>query len=220
VRRRGLLLLLGGTVALRPGDAAAQPSVPVVGVLYLGNEESFRSALGAIRDGLRSNGLVEGATIRLVVRYADGDLGRLVQLARDLGAAGSRLIVTSGTTSVRAVHEALPSMPIVMAGSADPVEMGFARSLARPGGKITGISILGTELIGKRIQLLKELVPTAKTFVALLHAANPGNEVFRRTFASAAQSLHIDIKVREFGHRKKSRMLWRGPPGCRPAACL
>jgi len=188
-----LCAALAGTRALaqRPGE------VPVVGALFLGSEESFRDAVEALRDGLRSNGLIENVTVRLVIRYADGDADRLAPLARDLVAARSRLIITIGTTSVHAVHAALPDMPIVMAGSADPVEMGFARSLARPGGKITGISILGRELIGKRMELLTELVPTAKTFVALLNASNPGNSVFREALAGATQSLGVDIRVRE-----------------------
>ena len=93
------------------------------------------------------------------------------------------MIVATGTTAVAAVQSAVPTIPIVMAGSADPVAMGFAQSLARPGGRITGISILGAELIGKHIELLKELVPAARAFAALLQNANPGNPRFREAFA-------------------------------------
>jgi putative ABC transport system substrate-binding protein len=199
LHRRTVTWALGAALASTGTFAFAQrpDAVPIVGVLLLGNEESFRDSLDAIRDGLRLNGLVDGVTVRLVVRYADGDPDRLAPLARELAGGACRLIVTTGTTSVRAVQATLPDMPIVMAGSADPVEQGFARSLARPGGKITGVSILGSELLGKRMELPKDLVPTAKTLAALLHAANPGNDVFRRAFATAAQSLNVDIKVRE-----------------------
>ena len=195
--RRALALVLPVVVASRPAFAQRLDGVPVVGALFLGSEKSETLRLEEMREGLRSNGLREGVTVHLVVRYADGDVDRLAPLARELAAAGSRLVVTAGTTSVRAVQSALPSMPVVMAGSADPVEMGFARSLARPGGKITGISILGSEMIGKRIELLTELVPTAKTFAALLHAANPGREVFRRALDAAARALKVEIHMRE-----------------------
>ncbi len=195
--RRALALVLPAVVASKPACAQRPDRVPIVGALFLGSEKSETLPLEAMREGLRSNGLREGVTVHLVVRYADGDPDRLAPLARELAAAGSRLIVTAGTTSVSAVQSALPSMPIVMAGSADPVEMGFAHSLARPGGKITGISIFGSELIGKRIELLVELVPTTKTFAALVHAANPGRERFRRALDMAARALKVEIHMRE-----------------------
>ncbi|MDP1962916.1 MAG: ABC transporter substrate-binding protein [Reyranella sp.] len=195
--RRALALVLLVIVASEPAFAQRPDGVPIVGALFLGSEESEARRLEALRDGLRSNGLIEGVAVHLVARYADSDADRLVPLARELAAAGSRLIVTIGTTSVRAVQTALPGMPIVMNGSADPVETGIVRSLSRPGGKITGISILGSGLIGKRVEILKELVPTAKTFAALLHSANPGNEVFRQALATAAQALQVEIQVRE-----------------------
>jgi putative tryptophan/tyrosine transport system substrate-binding protein len=195
--RRALALVLPVVAASRPAFAQRPDGGPVVGVLFLGDEKSEALRLEAMREGLRSNGLIEGVTVHLVARYADGDADRLAPLARELAATGSRLIVTIGTTSVRAVQSVMPNMPIVMAGSADPIEMGFARSLSRPGGKITGISILGSGLIGKRVELLKELVPTAKTFAALMHSANPGNEVFRQALATAAQALRVEVQVRE-----------------------
>lgn len=197
LNRRAMVLALPAALASKPGVAQRPDGVPVVGVLLVGNEQASRLLIVPIREGLQANGLIEGVTVHLAVRYADGDANRLAPLAHELAAAGSRLIVTAGTTAVRAVQAALPSMPIVMAGSADPVVMGFAQSLARPGGKITGISILGSELIGKRIELLKELVPAAKTLAALLNASNPGNEVFRRALATAAQALQVEIQVRE-----------------------
>jgi putative ABC transport system substrate-binding protein len=84
-------------------------------------------------------------------------------------------------------------VPIVMAGSADPVAMGFAQSLARPGGRITGISILGEELIGKQVQLLKEILPAARSFTAFLQPANPGNPAFRKAYDKVSKALDVQI---------------------------
>jgi len=103
---------------------------------------------------------------RLLARFAESRPDRLSNLARELAQAGSRVIVTSGTTAVSAVDSTLPQVPVVIAGSADPVLMEFAKSLARPGGTVTGISILGAETqLGKSIELLKELVPSARTMI-------------------------------------------------------
>jgi ABC-type uncharacterized transport system substrate-binding protein len=197
MNRREIIAGLALSLVARDAWAQRAADVPVVGLLRLGVGAEETAYVEAVREGLRDNGLVEGVNVRLVVRFAEGEPERLPQLARELAAVGSRLIVTGGTTSVRAVKTALPDMPIVMAGSADPVAMGFAQSLARPGGKITGISILGSDMIGKRIELLKELVPQAKAFAAVLQAANPGNEQFRHALALAGRALEVDIHVRE-----------------------
>jgi putative tryptophan/tyrosine transport system substrate-binding protein len=195
VRRREFIALLGGA-AVWPLVARAQPKeMPIVGVLRLDNEQHW--FLESLREGLRDHGLVEGVNVKLLIRFADGDPAQLPGRARELAAAGSRVIVTNGTTLVAAVYSAAPSMPIVMAGSADPVAMGFAQSLARPGGRITGISILGAELIGKHMELLKDIAPKARLFVALLQSANPGNNRFRQAFADAGRTLAVEIQVRE-----------------------
>ncbi len=201
-RRDFIITTLGSAAWWLPAVQVAlgqrSADMQVVGLLWLGSDDEQLDQ--AFRDGLRDNGLIDGANIRVLVRFAENNPGRLADLARELAQAGSRLIVTSGTTAVRAAHTSLPAMPIVMAGSADPVEVGFAQSLARPGGKITGISIMGGPLLGKQIELLKELLPSAKAFAAFLHAANPGNDVFRRGLASAGRSLNVEMHFRDIHH--------------------
>jgi putative tryptophan/tyrosine transport system substrate-binding protein len=193
MNRREVIAAL--TLPFLTGTVRAQQSeTPIVGVLRLDDERNFVEWL---RQGLRDNGFTDGFNVRVVSRFADADPARLPQLARDLAALGSRVIVATGTTAVAAVHSAAPTIPLVMAGSADPVAMGFAQSLARPGGRITGISILGAEMIGKHIELLKELVPAARAFAALLQNANPGNPRFREAFAAAGRSLAVEIQIRE-----------------------
>jgi len=196
-RRRfqgGLGALLGSTSLPVYGQSK---DTPVVGVLIPATEDQIRPHLAALRKGLADNGLVDGTSIRLVVRYADTNFARLPDLARELKAEGSRVIIASGTTAVSATQRAVPDVPIVMAGSADPVAMGFAQSLARPGGHITGLSILGEELIGKQLQLFKETLPSARSFTAFLQATNPGNAVFRKAYHSAGKLLDMNIYTRD-----------------------
>ncbi|WP_395712913.1 ABC transporter substrate-binding protein [Reyranella sp.] len=198
MRRRQFSYLFGALACSSPFAAFGQSKDrPTVGVLGLASEAQSRPYVEGLRDGLGKFGLIDGSTMRLVARYADARPERLADLARELATERSRVIVTSGTTAVNAAHLSAPGLPIVMAGSADPELMGFARSLARPGGRITGISIRGVELLGKQFQLLKEAVPAARTFAAFLHAANPGNPEFRKAFGDISQALGMRIDVRD-----------------------
>src|SRR5688572_15715905 len=148
-RRRFLLIslagamgvpLAGGFVPVAHG-ASAQPGVPTIGVLALGSAASMEPVQKAFREGLHEHGYVERETIAIEYRYANGDAGRLRTLAAELVALKVKLIVTSGTTSIQAAKDVTNTIPIVIAAGADPIEMGFAKSLARPGGNITGLSI-------------------------------------------------------------------------------
>lgn len=175
----------------------AQQAAAAIGLLRLGDAASDGWWRDALRRGLKDNGLVEGRDVRLINRYADDQPERLVDLARELVKEGCRVIVATGTTSVSAAQRGAPDTPIVMAGSADPVAMGFAHSLARPGGRITGISVYGPEFIGKQLQILKEALPAARGFAAFLQAANPGNPFFRRSLQDSARDLGLRIEIHD-----------------------
>ena len=198
-RRHALALLVSPLMDTLPRSGLAQQpgQLPVVGVLSTGSESGPHPLVDAFKDGLKEHGLVDGRTVRLVVVYSGGKSERLPDLVRVLVAEGARVIVTGGTTQVSAAHRAAPNTPIVMWGSADPVLMGFAQSLARPGGHITGISILGFELFSKWLQLLKEAVPTARAFFALLQVTNPATVEFRRTLDDAGRKLGVRIEPRD-----------------------
>ena len=197
MRRRDALPILLAAVAW-PAVARAREAgePPIVGVLFP-TPPSGGEYERAIRDGLQDQGLVDGRDMRLLVRFSASGVQGVPDLARDLAAAGCRLIVTMGTPAVSAAHAAVPRMPIVMAGSADPVAMGLAQSLARPGGVITGVSILGADFIAKQVELLRELLPSAASFVAILHGANPGNPIFRRALETAGRAQGVAVEIRE-----------------------
>jgi putative ABC transport system substrate-binding protein len=198
-RRHALALLASPLVDALPRSGLAQQpgQLPVVGVLSGASEAGPHPQIDAFKEGLKGHGLVDGRTVRLVIVYSGGKSERLPDLVRVLVAEGARVIVCGGTTAVSAAHRGAPSTPIVMWGSADPVLMGFAQSLARPGGHVTGLSILGEEITIKTFQLLKETVPTARAFFALLQSANPGNVEFRRMFDQAGRQLGVRIEARD-----------------------
>jgi len=201
VRRREFITLVGGVTLALPLVARAQPSggkdPPVVGFLAPGTEQATQPTAEAFRSGLSALGYVEGQNIRFLYRFAEGRAERVSDLTTELVSHGVKVIVTTGTTSIRAAHNAAPTTPIVSLGSGDPVAMGWAQSLARPGGMITGMSIMGSELLVKRLDLLRQVRPQATGFAYLLNAANPGNPFFISEVKDAADQMGVTVHVFE-----------------------
>ena len=190
--------LAGLAVLGAPTRALAQSKDGrVVGILYLGSESDAAAVAAALRRGLIERGYLEERDFRLEIRFANNDAARLRALARSLVTHGVSVIVTAGTTSARAAAAETERVPIVLAASADPVEQGLADSLARPGRNVTGLSILGSELIAKRLELLRDAIPGAKVAGALLHGANPGVPIFRHSLERAAAPLGLELQVIE-----------------------
>jgi ABC-type uncharacterized transport system substrate-binding protein len=201
VRRREFIAVLGAVVASWPLVARAQPSgrkdPPVVGFLVSGTEQAQQPLVEAFRSGLRALGYVEGQNIRILYRFAEGRTERVSDLTTELVSRGVKIIVTAGTTAIRAAHSAAPTTPIVSWGSGDPVAMGWAQSLARPGGMITGVSIMGSALLVKRLDLLRQVRPQATVFAFLLNASNPGNPLFISEVKDAADQMGVKVHVFE-----------------------
>lgn len=194
-RRTFLSTLAGGLVAAPLATGAQQVARPTIGILDLGSAASRRPVWAAFREGLRERGYIEGENIAIEYRSANEHTDRLPALAAELLAMKVTVIVATGTTTIQAAKDSTKTTPIVIAAGADPVEMGFAQSLARPGGNITGLSILGSDMIQKRLELLRQTVPQAKTAAFLLQGANPGNPVFVRAITNAAPALGLRIHV-------------------------
>jgi putative ABC transport system substrate-binding protein len=197
VKRRALLAALASLPGT-PGWAQDRGVLPTVGWLVPGPSSlPAVSTLEAVDEGMRRNGLVDGGNVRVVPRYAANVAARIPDLARELAALGSRVIVTVGTTAVAAVHATVPTMPIVMAGSIDPVAHGFAQSLARPGGRITGIVVPGAGFVDRLIAVLTEALPSAKRVAVFLNAASASNTLFRRWLQDAAVPAGFALQLRE-----------------------
>jgi putative tryptophan/tyrosine transport system substrate-binding protein len=163
--QRREFMKLAGTVALcfaRPGYAQTKPDLPLIGLLFPGREEALKDRLAGLRLGLQQAGLVEGKNYSLVIRFANGDLGRLTALAKELGEFKPKVVVVG--TFPNLTHKAIPDVPIIFSAfAADPVAMGIVDSWVRPGGMITGnvMNAVGGEetMAQKRGGLFKQLVP-------------------------------------------------------------
>ena len=144
---------------------------------------------------LRELGWVEGKSIAFDWLYADAKPERLSPLVAELLRRKVDVIVATGTTAIRAAKDATTTIPIVMAGGGDPLGAGLVPSLARPGGNVTGVSLLGQELMEKNLALLKQLLPTLSAVTLIRAAANPANDFFAQQMDAAARRLGVRLAI-------------------------
>jgi putative ABC transport system substrate-binding protein len=182
-----------------PLTAAAPPPSTVhrIGFLWNASPALTHHLLEAFRHGLHERGYVEGTHFIIESRYAEGDPARLPSLAAELVGLQVAVIVTAGSQAIQAVKQATSTIPVVIAASADPVEMGFVTSLARPGENLTGLSLSAPELSGKRLELLKEAVPAIIHVAVLANPANPSTAAQLRETQRAAQALQVQLHLVE-----------------------
>ncbi len=204
MRKAGVLSILFVVVLLTVAviAEAQQPSkVPKIGFLVGPSRSFFASRMESFQQGLHSLGYIEGKNIAIEYRFAGGKADRLPTLAAELVALNVDVIVTSATPSVLAAKKATSTIPVVFVSVTDPVASGLVTSLARPGGNITGLTILAPELSGKRLELLKEAVPNVTRVAFLWNPANPAQAPQWREAQAAAQALGLrlqSLEVRSF----------------------
>ena len=200
MERRELLLSLGAAVATWPLAARAQKAMPVIGFLSIASPSIYAPYVSAVRQGLAEIGYVEGKNVAIEHRWAEGDYDRLPALAVDLVRRKIDVIIaTGGTVSARAAKNATNTIPIIFVSGGDPVAAGLVASLARPGGNVTGVSIITVELMAKRLDLLSELVPQAGTIAVLVNPKNPNTERMVRDTQDAARAKGIKLQVVKAG---------------------
>jgi putative tryptophan/tyrosine transport system substrate-binding protein len=178
--------------ALPLADAEQAAKVPRVGFLNPASSPSTDGRIAAFRLGLRELGYVEGKDIVIERRYAEARLDRLRELVRDLVNLKVDVIFAVGTPSVEAAKEATQTIPIILS-SGDPVASGHVASLARPGGNITGLTNLTPELVGKRLEVLKEVVPRLSRVAVLWNPDSPASALRMNEAEVAARSLHLQL---------------------------
>ena len=194
IGRRELLAALGGAAAW-PLAARAQQSqrVPRLGVLLPGTPTSFAPRTKAFVEGLQDLGYVEGRTVAFEWKWGQDRVDQLPDLAAELVGSQVDVIVTGGTPATKAVKNATRTTPIVMAMVGDPVGGGLVESLGRPGGNASGLSIVATDLSGRRLQLLNEIVPGLSSVAVMSYGANPQSQIEVRETQIAARRLDLRL---------------------------
>ncbi len=217
---------LAGSVALlaAPLAAEAQPTRKVwrIGYLDQGSASRSRASVDGFKQGLRDHGWVEGRTIAIEVRFAEGKTDQLPRLAAELVHLKVDLIVTSSTPAALAAKHATQTIPIVIGFAADPVGSGIVASLAHPGGNITGWTHSGLELRAKYLELLKEAVPEATRVGVLWNPANQVHQPSLKVIEGAAQKLKVELAPggRPRPPRDRACLLGVGSEGCAGSRCL
>jgi putative ABC transport system substrate-binding protein len=200
MRRRDALRWLGG-VALAHVSPAALPQaarVPRIGLLGSTSEPEWANFVTGLRDGLRGMGFVEGSTVAIEYRWAESRFDRLPALAAELVSGNVSVIVTTGgAVAARAAKAATATVPVVFVFGGDPVRLGFVESLSKPGGNVTGVSFLLNALIGKRLALVRELLPQAVKVGLLVNPKNPNAASDTASARDAARPLGLELLVVE-----------------------
>lgn len=214
--------LLGGAFVAAPfasrGQAAA---IPRIGFLNSGSPAPFAHLVDAFRGGLDPEGFRDGRNIAIDYRWADGEYERLPGLARELiGRRVAVLVATGGVPSALAAKAATATTPVVFAGGFDPIKLGLVTSLNRPGGNVTGVSILTGQLEAKRMGLLREAVPNAPLITILINPSNPGSAERLKEIEEAARGVGQAIQVLRASSRAGINMTFEMMGKSRPGALL
>jgi putative ABC transport system substrate-binding protein len=193
MKRREFLTLLGGAAAWPLAARAQQPALPVIGFLGDGSLETRRDYLAMFLKGLAETGYVEGRSVTIEYRWAEDSSDRLPGLVADLVRRQVAVLAPTNTASAIAAKAATATIPIVFLHGSDPVQIGLVSSLNRPGGNITGVTVLAGELGAKRLELLREVVPAATLIAYLIKPDNPFADSESRVVQVAARALGVRL---------------------------
>ena len=193
--RREFITLLGGAAAAWPlATRAQQPAMPVVGILGISAPDTIGDRLRAFRLGLKEAGYIDGENLAIDYRWTENQFDRFPELAADFVRKRVAVITTIAGASL-AAKLATTSIPIVFISAEDPVRLGLVASLARPGGNLTGINIFSAELVAKRLEFVRELLPSATRIAVLINPSGPSSEATLRDIEPAAHALGLRVQV-------------------------
>jgi putative ABC transport system substrate-binding protein len=197
MQRREFITVLGGCAVAWPlSSSAQQPVLPVIGFLHSASSEYMEGFGPAVRQGLSVAGYNEGKNVAIEYRAAEGQYDRLPGLVADLVKRKVAVILAAGGSEpAKAAKAATGTIPIVFVSAADPVKVGIVMSLSRPGGNVTGVSLLGSALEAKRLGLLHELVPGAASIGVLINPKYPASDLQLREVQEAANTIKRQINI-------------------------
>jgi putative tryptophan/tyrosine transport system substrate-binding protein len=196
IRRRELLAALGSAATWPLAARAQQPAMPVVGFLHVESPEGYRPMVTAFRQGLEESGYVEDQNVTIEYRWAEGRGDQLPAMAADLVRRQVTVIASPTTPAALAAKAATTVIPIVFEIGGDPVGLGLVSSLSRPGGNITGVTQLTAGLVSKQLEVLREMLPTARVIALLVNPTNPATaDVETSEALSAARTLGLELHV-------------------------
>jgi putative tryptophan/tyrosine transport system substrate-binding protein len=221
MRRREFITLLSGVAAWPLVVRAQQAAMPVVGLINAGVPEPAAYCVTAFRQGLSEAGYVEGKSVAIEYRWAEGRYDVIPELVADLLRRQVAIIATPGSTDAALAAKAATSVvPIVFADGEDPVKLGLVPSLARPGGNVTGIAVPATELDGKRMRLLRELVPAVTSIGVLLNPSRPAFDVQSKDIQEAAHAVKQEVRILQAGSEHEIGFAFAVAAAWRPGALV
>ena len=210
--------MLGGSILAAPLGADGQQAGKVYRIGFLGGADAYR--VEALRAALRDLGYLEGKNIAIEFRWAEGRYDQLPGLAAELVRLKVDVIVTGGTASTQAAMQATTTIPIVMVGTGDPLRSGLVASLARPGGNVTGLTQLGAEVAGKRLQILTDTVPNVSRVAFLWSRANASHIPYFNELQAAARGLRLTLQSVEVQEPHEFERAFAGMMRERPDALI
>jgi putative tryptophan/tyrosine transport system substrate-binding protein len=198
-KRREFITLLGGAaVAWPPAARAQRTGKPLIGFLHQASPENYAGFVASFRKGLGESSKVDGQNVAIEYRWADGHYDRLPGLAAELVRRPVTAICAAYLPAALAAKAATTAIPIVFVVGSDPIDAGLVAALNRPGGNVTGVTQFTAALIGKRLELLRELVPNASLIGVLMNTDNPNAEINTKEVQAAAQALGLQIQIADF----------------------
>jgi putative tryptophan/tyrosine transport system substrate-binding protein len=195
MNRREFITLLGGAAAWPLAARAQQVAMPVIGFLSSGSPSAFTDLLIAFRQGLKETGFAEGQNVAIKFRWAEGQFVRLSDLAADLVHGRATVIVATGVSSALAAKAASSTIPLVFLSQDDPVKLGFVTNFNRPGGNATGMSLLTAELVAKRLEFMRQLMPGGTRIAYLMNPHSPESEFGLNYMQAAARDIGQQIVI-------------------------
>src|SRR6266567_9616009 len=196
MRRRDFIALLGGAAFAGLGARAQQAGMPVIGFLNSASPDAYVSQLKAFHQALKETGYVEGQNVAIEYRWAENQIDRLSALAGDLVRRKVSVITAGGSPASALVAKSVTTtIPIVFVNAADPVGIGLVASFNRPGGNVTGATLLSAELVAKRLGILRDLLPSVKRIAMLVNPTQPGVDVQKAQMQEAARAIGLALQI-------------------------